>query len=56
MIEKYIIKIERTVFKFLWNKKAQGKCPDRIKRQPLKYSYKKVTLTEPDKTFKIDIL
>jgi hypothetical protein len=24
------IKVERIIFKFLWNKKWDGKCPDRI--------------------------
>ena len=29
--EADIVKVERTIFKFLWNKKWQGKCPDIIK-------------------------
>ena len=35
-------------FKFLWNKKWQGKCPDRIKRQILKKVYKDGGLKAPD--------
>ncbi len=38
MKERDIIKVETTIFKFLNNKKWQGKCPDRIKRQVLKNS------------------
>ena len=28
-----LIRVERTIFKFIWNKKWEGKCPDKIKRQ-----------------------
>ena len=31
--------VDRISFKFLWNKKWDGKCPDRIQRQLLKNSY-----------------
>ena len=34
-----IIRVDRISFKFLWNKKWDGKCPDRIQRQVLKNSY-----------------
>ncbi len=39
MNPKDIIKVERIIFKFLWNKKWDGKCPDRIQRQVLKNNY-----------------
>ncbi len=35
MYPEDIIKVERIIFKFLWNKKRDRKCPDRIQRQVL---------------------
>ena len=46
--EKELISVERTIFKFLWNKKWAGKCPDRIKRQVLKNSYQNGGMKAPD--------
>ena len=34
------IMVERTIFKFIWNKKWYGKCPNRIQRQVMKNSFK----------------
>jgi hypothetical protein len=48
MKEIDIFKVEATIFKFLYNKKWQGKCPDRIKRQALKKSYKNRGMKAPD--------
>ena len=45
-----IIRVERIVYKFRWNKKWDGKCPDRIKRQVLKNIYDKGGLKAPDIT------
>ncbi len=39
MYPEDIIKVERIIFKFLWNKKWDGKCPDGIQRQVLKNNY-----------------
>ena len=36
------------MFRFFWNKKWDGKCPDRIKRQVLKNSYKNGGMKAPD--------
>ena len=46
--KKDLIKVERTIFKFLWNKKWEGKCPDKIKRQVLKNCYKDGGMNAPD--------
>ena len=39
MYPEDIIRVDRITFKFLWNKKWDGKCPDRIQRQVLKNNY-----------------
>ena len=36
------------ISKFYWNEKYDGKCPDRIKRQVLKNSYKNGGIKAPD--------
>jgi hypothetical protein len=46
--KKDIIKVESRIFKFLWNKKWQCECPDRVKRQTLKNSYKYGVMKAPD--------
>ncbi len=47
--EAELIDIERTIFKFLWNKKWVGnQAPDRIKRATLKLPYDKGGLQAPD--------
>ena len=38
MYPEDIIRVDRVTYKLLWNKKWDGKCPDRIKRQVLKNS------------------
>ena len=43
-----IIRVDRIIFKFLWNKKWDGKCPDRIQRQVLKNTYEMGGLKAPD--------
>ena len=43
MYPEDIIRVDRIIFKFLWNKKWDGKCPDRIQRQVLKNSYDDTT-------------
>ena len=43
MYPEDIIRVDRIMFKFLWNKKWDGKCPDRIQRQVLKNSYDDTT-------------
>ena len=43
-----ITRIDRITFQFLWNKKWEGKCPDRIQRQVLKNSYEMGGLKAPD--------
>jgi hypothetical protein len=44
-----LVRIERMIFKFLWNKKWNvNKTPERIKRQILKQDYSKGGLTVPD--------
>ena len=48
MYPEDIIRVDRIVFKFLWNKKWDGKCPDRIQRQVLKNSYEMGGLKAPD--------
>ena len=40
--------VNKVIFKFFWNKKWDGKCPDRIKRQVLKNSYKNGGMKAPD--------
>ena len=42
MNQEDIIRVERISYKFLWNKKWDGKCPDRKKR--LLGSYNPVTV------------
>ena len=42
------MKVETGWNKFLWNKKWEGKCPDRIQRQVLKNSYEMGGLKAPD--------
>ena len=48
MYPEDIIRVDRIIFKFLWNKKWDGKCPDRIQRQVLKNSYEMGGLKAPD--------
>jgi hypothetical protein len=48
MYPEDIIKVESIIFKFLWNKKLDGKCPDRIQRQVLKNNYEMGGLTAPN--------
>ena len=43
-----IISIDKRIYKFLWNKKWDGKCPDRIKRQVMKNSYENGGIKAPD--------
>ena len=45
-----IIRVERLTYKFLWNKKWDGKCPDRIQSQVPKNSYEMGGLKVPDRT------
>ena len=40
--------VNKLIFKFFWNKKWDGKCPDRIKRQVLKNSYQNGGMKAPD--------
>jgi len=47
--EAELIEIERTIFKYLWNKKWVGnQAPDRIKRLTLKQQYNRGGLQAPD--------
>ncbi len=47
--ENDLLRIERLIYKFLWNKKWVGnQAPDRIKRSILKLSYEKGGLQVPD--------
>ena len=39
--------VNKVIFKFFWNKKWDGKCPFRIKRQVLKNSYKNGGMKAP---------
>ena len=39
MYPEDIMRVDRITYKFLWNKKWDGKFPDRIKRQILENSY-----------------
>ena len=48
MYPEDIIRVDRITFKFLWNKKWDGKCPDRIQRQVLKNNYEMGGLKAPD--------
>ena len=48
MYPEDIIRVDRIMFKFLWNKKWDGKSPDRIQRQVLKNSYEMGGLKAPD--------
>ena len=41
-------RVNKLIFKFFWNKKWDGKCPDRIKRQVLKNRYKNGGMKAPD--------
>ena len=43
-----IISIDQRIFKFVWNKKWDGQCPDRIKRQVIKHSYENGGIKAPD--------
>ena len=48
MYPEDILRVDRITFKFLWNKKWDGKCPDRIQRQVLKNSYEMGGLKAPN--------
>ena len=48
MYPEDIIRVDGIMFKFLWNKKWDGKCPDRIQRQVLKNNYEMGGLKAPD--------
>ena len=48
MKKEDIISIDKRIFKFFWNKKWDGPCPDRIKRQVMKNSYENGGIKAPD--------
>ena len=48
MKKEDIISIDKRIYKFLWNKKWDGQCPDRIKRQVMKNSYENGGIKAPD--------
>ena len=48
MYPEDIIRVDRITFKFLWNKKWDGKCPVRIQGQVLKNGYEMGGLKAPD--------